>query len=216
MKGALPPSSRDILESAWPDVTHFLRVLEHMAASCLPTPVLPVNDTFLMMGLVQSTLATMRESREVMTLRTPLGTPAWFASSIRARADKGVSLGALTTHVQPAARAGPILRVIMAEGTGVSFDRGWPTVPRRDDADNADRLLDDDVAQTVNGRGDHVAISAHSLGSKPGVSLATACLPFDEGRRVGLLSARIGQRFAYGQNEPSCRTILKGLASAGS
>lgn len=33
-----------------------------------------------------------------------------------ARADKGVSAGALMTTVQPAARAGAILRVIMALG----------------------------------------------------------------------------------------------------
>ena len=40
-------------------------------------------------------------------LITPGGILAWWASSIRARADKGVSLGGLTTQVQPAARAAP-------------------------------------------------------------------------------------------------------------
>lgn len=37
-------------------------------------------------------------------------------TSTRARAEKGVSGDGLTTAVQPAARAAPSLRVIMAEG----------------------------------------------------------------------------------------------------
>ena len=52
----------------------------------------------------------------VTTLRTPGGIPARTASSARARADNGVASAGLTTEVQPAARAGATLRVIMAKG----------------------------------------------------------------------------------------------------
>ena len=51
-----------------------------------------------------------------MTLKTPGGMPARSASSARARAESGVSRGGLDTIVQPAASAGPALRVIMALG----------------------------------------------------------------------------------------------------
>ena len=52
----------------------------------------------------------------VTTLKTPLGTPARSASSASAKAEKGVWLAGFATMVQPAASAGPTLRVIMAEG----------------------------------------------------------------------------------------------------
>lgn len=52
----------------------------------------------------------------VTTLTTPGGIPTRSQRTHMARADKGVSAGALMTTVQPAARAGAILRVIMALG----------------------------------------------------------------------------------------------------
>ena len=54
--------------------------------------------------------------RAVTKLTTPLGMLARWASSARAAAVSGVSPGDLATTVQPAARAGPILRVIIAAG----------------------------------------------------------------------------------------------------
>jgi hypothetical protein len=56
------------------------------------------------------------ESLPVTTFSTPAGTPASTASRAMARAHSGVSAAGLTTTVQPAARAGPTLRVIMAIG----------------------------------------------------------------------------------------------------
>ncbi len=52
----------------------------------------------------------------VITCSTPPGIPAFSASSASARAVKGVAEAGLTTAVQPAASAGPTLRVIMAAG----------------------------------------------------------------------------------------------------
>ena len=52
----------------------------------------------------------------VMTLNTPAGMPASSANTARAKAEKGVCSAGRTTKPQPAARAGPHLRVIMADG----------------------------------------------------------------------------------------------------
>ena len=52
----------------------------------------------------------------VMTLKTPAGIPARSPSSASAKAEKGVAVAGFTTMVQPAASAGPALRVIMAAG----------------------------------------------------------------------------------------------------
>ncbi len=52
----------------------------------------------------------------VTTLSTPAGMPARSASSASASAEYGVWLAGFTTIVQPAARAGPALRVIIAAG----------------------------------------------------------------------------------------------------
>ncbi len=63
-------------------------------------------------------------------MTTPAGTPA--PASVRAIASvvSGVSLAGLSTTVQPAARAGPILRVAMAAGkfhgvTRTHTPTGW-------------------------------------------------------------------------------------------
>lgn len=50
------------------------------------------------------------------TLNTPGGTPASSASTARASAESGVALAGLSTMGQPAASAGPALRVIIAAG----------------------------------------------------------------------------------------------------
>ncbi len=52
----------------------------------------------------------------VMTLNTPFGMPARSASSASASAVSGVSEAGFSTIVQPTAKAGPALRVIMAAG----------------------------------------------------------------------------------------------------
>src|ERR1035441_2364288 len=52
----------------------------------------------------------------VRTLNTPFGQPARSANSANASGEKGGSPAGLTTTVQPAARAGATLRVIMAMG----------------------------------------------------------------------------------------------------
>ena len=105
MKGALPPSSSET----------FFTVEAHWAISCLPISVEPVKETLRTMGLVVSSLPMAPES-PVMTLKTPAGSPACSPSSASASAEKGVALAGLSTTVQPAARAGPALRVIMAAG----------------------------------------------------------------------------------------------------
>jgi len=58
----------------------------------------------------------MAREEPVITLNTPSGMPARWASSAMARADSGVCCAGLTMMVQPAARAGATLRVIMAAG----------------------------------------------------------------------------------------------------
>ncbi len=50
------------------------------------------------------------------TLNTPAGMPARAANTARASAVSGVCSAGLTTAVQPTARAGATLRVIMAAG----------------------------------------------------------------------------------------------------
>ena len=48
--------------------------------------------------------------------KTPFGTPARSASSHKAKAENGVAVAGFNTIVQPAAKAGPALRVIIAAG----------------------------------------------------------------------------------------------------
>ena len=56
------------------------------------------------------------ERRDGRTLTTPAGTPASASSAPMASAVSGVSDAGLSTTVQPAASAGPILRVAIAAG----------------------------------------------------------------------------------------------------
>src|SRR5579863_9292572 len=106
MNGALPPSS-----------IAGLTILS--AASCKslrPTSVEPVNDTTRTRGSCSIAPTTLPEEREGMTLTTPAGTPASSRIGISASMVSGVSEAGLTTTGQPAASAGPILRVAIAAG----------------------------------------------------------------------------------------------------
>ena len=106
MNGALPPSSSET----------FFTVDAHCAISCLPTSVDPVNENFFTSGFVVSSLPTRDDLVEGTTLNTPFGSPARCASSASASAESGVNCAGFTTTVQPAASAGPTLRVIIALG----------------------------------------------------------------------------------------------------
>ena len=105
MNGALPPSSSDT----------FFTVPAHCSISFLPTSVEPVKVNLRTIGLVVSSLP-MGPAAPVTTDSTPFGMPARSASSHSASAEYGVMLAGLITMVQPAASAGPALRVIMALG----------------------------------------------------------------------------------------------------
>src|ERR1700691_3689432 len=100
MKGALPPSSSDI----------FFTVAAHCAISFLPISVDPVKVTLRTVGfdVISPPIAA---ADPVITLKTPFGMPARLLSSANASADKGVWVAGLQTSVQPAASAGPALRV---------------------------------------------------------------------------------------------------------
>ena len=105
-KGALPPSSMETRKSCSADCS----------TSARPTGVDPVKVS------LRSRASRIRGSMTspvrvvVMRLTTPAGTPHSVSRSTRASMDRGVCLAGLTTMVQPAARAGPILRVPIASG----------------------------------------------------------------------------------------------------
>ena len=60
--------------------------------------------------------APISRDEPVITENTPAGMPARSASSASASAESGVSPAGLQTKAQPAASAGPALRVIIALG----------------------------------------------------------------------------------------------------
>src|SRR5262249_5272658 len=105
MNGALPPSSIDT----------FLMVDDDLAISMRPTSVDPVNVTLRTAGL-EHISSPISLAEPVTMLNTPLGIPARNASSPSASAESGVWLAGFKTTVQPAASAGPALRVIIAAG----------------------------------------------------------------------------------------------------
>src|SRR5438552_2535127 len=105
MNGALPPNSSD----------SFLMVGAHCCISTRPTSVEPVNVSLRTIGLEVISPPIAREA-PVSTLNTPAGTPARSASTASASAEYGVASAGLTTIGQPAASAGPTLRVIIAAG----------------------------------------------------------------------------------------------------
>lgn len=98
MSAFLPPSSR---------VT-FLIVGAAWALIAAPTGTEPVKVTTSTSGwLVNRSPAS--SSPDVTTLRMPGGNPALSATSATNSADNGVAGAGLSTTVQPAASAGPIL-----------------------------------------------------------------------------------------------------------
>src|SRR5262245_10554302 len=84
------------------------------------------------------------DERDGMTLTTPAGTPASSSAGIRASMVSGVSDAGLSTTGQPAASAGPILRVAIAAGkfhgvTSTAMPAGlWCTKIRAPDASARD------------------------------------------------------------------------------
>ena len=107
MNGALPPSSIDVRSSPSADCSTSLR----------PTSVEPVKVSLRSRGSSMIGLETSELELEVMTLSTPAG-QARPPRRARASAsiDSGVCWAGLMTIVQPAATAGPILRVPIAAG----------------------------------------------------------------------------------------------------
>jgi len=106
MNGALPPSSIEQLTTV-------------SAASCsriLPTSVEPVKESLRTRESCSIADTVAPDLRDVSTLTTPSGTPASDSSAAVASAVSGVSPAGLRTIVQPAASAGPILRVAIAAG----------------------------------------------------------------------------------------------------
>jgi hypothetical protein len=104
--GALPPSSIDTRSTCSADCS----------MSVLPTAVEPVNDSLRARGSLMSGSIVRPDDFAVMTFTTPPGRPASSRICASASIDSGVCLAGLTTHVQPAAIAGPILRVPIASG----------------------------------------------------------------------------------------------------
>ncbi len=84
--------------------------------STLPTGVEPVKLTLRSRSSAISALLSDLESWVVTMLRTPAGRPTSSRVAASASMVSGVSSAGLTTIVQPAAMAGPILRVPIASG----------------------------------------------------------------------------------------------------
>jgi hypothetical protein len=104
--GALPPSSMEQLTTRG----------AACASSREPTRVEPVKDS-LRTGCAASIASTAGPGGcGTTTFTTPAGTPARSSRSASASAVSGVSPAGFSTTVQPAASAGPILRVAMAAG----------------------------------------------------------------------------------------------------
>jgi hypothetical protein len=118
--GALPPSSIEqltIVSAAW-------------VSRIRPTSVEPVKESLRTRGSWIIALTTAPERVDGTTLTTPSGTPASASSLARYSAVSGVSLAGLRITVQPAASAGPILRVAIAAGkfhgvTSTLTPTGW-------------------------------------------------------------------------------------------
>ena len=102
----MPPSSIETLSTlsaAW-------------AISLRPTSVEPVKESFRSRGSPMIGFEISLEDEPVTTLRTPSGSPHSESSFASASIESGVCWAGLTTIVQPAATAGPILRVPIALG----------------------------------------------------------------------------------------------------
>ena len=81
-----------------------------------PTSVEPVNVSLRSRGSEMIGLETVEEELAVITFTTPAGSPASSRICASAYIESGVCWAGLMTIVQPAAIAGPILRVPIAIG----------------------------------------------------------------------------------------------------
>ena len=104
--GALPPSSIET-RSRWS---------ADCSTSRRPTAVEPVKVSLRSRGSRISGSITSPVLMVVTTLSTPSGRPASPSRCGQRHIDSGVCAAGLTTIVQPAATAGPILRVPIASG----------------------------------------------------------------------------------------------------
>src|SRR5258708_1431081 len=105
MSGALPPSSGEGSSTVPP----------HCSTNSLPISVEPVKASLRTVGF-EVISPPISVAPPVTQEKTPFGTPARSASSQRASAEKGVAVAGFKTIVQPAAKAGPHFRVIIAAG----------------------------------------------------------------------------------------------------
>src|SRR5262245_3097325 len=103
--GDLPPSSR---------VMRFMCAAEPVTID-LPTRVEPVNEILLTSGWSTSACPAV-EPNPVTTFTTPGGKSASSTSCASRNAVSGASSAGLSTTVQPAASAGPILFTAMRNG----------------------------------------------------------------------------------------------------
>ncbi len=104
--GALPPSSIETLSTLSAD----------WAISLRPTSVEPVNESLRSRGSPMIGFEIALEDEPVTTLSTPGAARTRRAACASASIESGVCCAGLTTIVQPAATAGPILRVPIALG----------------------------------------------------------------------------------------------------
>ncbi len=134
MKGALPPSS----------IEHFFTCGAACSSRMRPTSVEPVKVSLRTLSFSQNSLPASDAREDVTIDSTPLGMPARSASTPRTSAESGVSFAGRATKLQPAASAGPALRVIMALGkfqgvieaatpmgclsTMIRLSRWWPGI----------------------------------------------------------------------------------------
>ena len=147
----------------------------HCAISRRPISVEPVKVRARTIGLPVIS-APISRAEPVITEKTPAGMPARCASSAMARAESGVSEAGLQTKAQPAASAGPALRVIIALGKfhGVMA----ATTPTG--------CLITTMRPLGEGRRNGFAIDAAGLFGEE----------FDEGGAIGNFAAGLGQRLA--------------------
>src|ERR1700722_17020836 len=105
INGALPPNSIEV----------FLTVAALCSIRNLPISVEPVKVSLRTVGF-EVISPPISLALPVTQEKTPAGTPARSASSHSASAENGVCDAGFNTIVQPAASAGPHLRVIIAGG----------------------------------------------------------------------------------------------------
>ena len=81
-----------------------------------PTSVEPVKVNLRTIGFSQNSLPISDDRDDGIIDKTPFGKPARSANTPKTSADNGVSAAGRATKAQPAAKAGPALRVIIAFG----------------------------------------------------------------------------------------------------